>query len=80
MGVLGETHTLSKPRSTKAKAAAKAAPAKSGVLGETHTLGSTVTSSTLPFTGLKLWLFALVAAALISLGLIARRTTGDNRI
>ncbi|MCW2963969.1 MAG: hypothetical protein JWO17_1221 [Actinomycetia bacterium] len=46
-----------------------------GVLGATTRLGGNVASTTLPFTGLPLWIFALVAAALIGIGLTARRAS-----
>jgi hypothetical protein len=48
--------------------------AKGGVLGTTTRLGSTVAGSHLPFTGLPLWIFAAVAAALILLGFALRRS------
>lgn len=60
------------------KAKSKAKPA-GGVLGTTTRLGGTVGSSRLPFTGLSLWIYALVAAGLVGLGLVARRAA-DNRL
>jgi hypothetical protein len=48
------------------------------VLGATTRLGGTVASTTLPFTGLPLWIFALVAAGLIGLGLAFRRSSTDR--
>ncbi|MFL5953474.1 MAG: hypothetical protein ACJ76I_05110 [Gaiellaceae bacterium] len=53
--------------------AAKTKPA-GGVLGATTRLGHTVSSGRLPFTGLPLWIFALVAAGLIGVGAAARHT------
>jgi hypothetical protein len=50
-----------------------------GVLGATTRLGGKVASTTLPFTGLPLWIFALVAAGLIGIGLTVRRASA-NRI
>jgi hypothetical protein len=50
-----------------------------GVLGATTRLGGKVASTTLPFTGLPLWIFALVAAALIGIGFTVRRASA-NRI
>jgi hypothetical protein len=61
------------------KPTAKPKPA-GGVLGTTTRLGSTVASSTLPFTGLPLWIFALVAAALIGIGVATRRASANNRV
>jgi hypothetical protein len=68
-GVKGAAVTL---RPTKTKASG-------GVLGTTTRLGGTIASSRLPFTGLPLWIFALVALALIAVGLGIRRTS-TNRI
>lgn len=77
--VLGATATLKPTKSTKvASAPAKAKPA-GGVLGATARLGHTVAASHLPFTGLPLWIFTLVAAALIGAGLVVRRSSA-NRI
>ena len=45
-----------------------------GVLGTTTRLGGTVASTKLPFTGLSLWIFVLVAAALIAIGATVRRS------
>jgi len=67
--VLGATATL--------KAKPKAKPA-GGVLGTTTRLGGTVGSSRLPFTGLSLWMYALIAAGLIGAGLFARRAAADH--
>jgi hypothetical protein len=50
-----------------------------GVLGATTRLGGTVASTHLPFTGLPLWIFTLVAAGLIGIGLTVRRASA-NRI
>jgi hypothetical protein len=65
-GVLGATKSLSAPASTPTRAPA-------GVLGTLKTLGT----GTLPFTGLRLWIFELIALGLIGAGvatrLIARR-------
>jgi hypothetical protein len=67
-GVLGATHALHAP----------AAHAPAGVLGTIKTLGTSATSGTLPFTGLRLWIFELVALGLIGAGvatrLLARRS------
>jgi hypothetical protein len=49
-----------------------------GVLGATTRLGGTVAAAQLPFTGLPLWIFALVAAGLIVIGLAFRRTAADR--
>jgi hypothetical protein len=51
-----------------------------GVLGTVTHLGHTVASGTLPFTGLPLWIFALVAAALVAIGVLVRRSTAHDRI
>jgi hypothetical protein len=67
-GVKGATVAL-KP--TKAKPAG-------GVLGTTTRLGGKVASTRLPFTGLPLWMFALVAAGLISIGLTMRRVSASR--
>jgi hypothetical protein len=69
-GVKGAVVAL-KP--TKKKAAG-------GVLGTTTRLGGTIASTRLPFTGLPLWIFALVAAGLIGIGLTVRRASANNRI
>jgi hypothetical protein len=50
-----------------------------GVLGATTRLGGTIASTQLPFTGLPLWIFALVAAGLIGAG-VAMRRASSNRI
>ncbi len=50
-----------------------------GVLGATTRLGGKVAATRLPFTGLSLWIFALVAAGLIGVGLTMRRASA-NRI
>jgi hypothetical protein len=73
--VKGFAVTMKAPKTLKP---AKAKPA-GGVLGATKTLGGTTTSSTLPFTGLPLWIFALVAAGMIGVGLTMRRAAA-NRI
>jgi hypothetical protein len=49
-----------------------------GVLGTTTRLGGTIASTRLPFTGLPLWIFALVAAGLIGTGLVVRRGASNN--
>lgn len=51
----------------------KAKPA-GGVLGVTTRLGHTVAATRLPFTGLPLWIFVIVAATLIAIGAGVRRT------
>ncbi len=56
----------------------KAKPA-GGVLGTTTRLGGTIAATRLPFTGLPLWIFAIVAAGLIGIGLTMRRASA-NRI
>jgi hypothetical protein len=66
------------PKAPKTLQPAKAKPA-GGVLGATKTLGGTTTSTTLPFTGLPLWIFALAAAGMIGVGLTLRRASA-NRI
>jgi hypothetical protein len=67
-GVKGATATL-KPKAKK--------PA-GGVLGTTTRLGSTVASTNLPFTGLPLWIFVAIAAALILAGATVRRSAGNR--
>lgn len=67
-GVKGAVMTL-KPAKTK--------PA-GGVLGATTRLGGAVASAKLPFTGLSLWIFVLVAAALIGIGATVRRSASRN--
>ena len=80
-GVKGATVTL-KP--AKAQAVHKVAAAKTkakpagGVLGTTTHLGHVVASSRLPFTGLPLWIFVAVAAALILAGAAIRRSANDR--
>jgi hypothetical protein len=59
-GVLGAQATI----------APKAKPANGGVLGTT----GRIASSRLPFTGIELWIFAVVAAALIAAGATLRRS------
>jgi len=77
--VKGATVTL-KPKSNRVAAAATTKPKPAGgVLGATTRLGSTVTSTKLPFTGLPLWIFVAVAAALILTGAAVRRS-GHERI
>jgi hypothetical protein len=80
VGVKGVAITKKAPKAPKTHqpAQAQAQPA-GGVLGATKTLGSTTTSSTLPFTGLPLWIFALAAAGMIGVGLTLRRASA-NRI
>jgi hypothetical protein len=71
--VLGATATL-----TPAKAAAKpAAKRAGGVLGATARIGSAVASKNLPFTGLPLWIFVAVAAALVGAGVLVRRASDE---
>jgi hypothetical protein len=67
--VLGAVHTL-----PQAKAKSSSRPV-GGVLGATARLGRSVGAKTLPFTGLPLWLFALVAIGLIGVGLATQRMT-----
>jgi hypothetical protein len=69
-GVKGAVVTL-KPTKTK--------PA-GGVLGTTTRLGGTVASTKLPFTGLSLWIFLLVAAGLIAIGATMRRSAAREGI
>jgi hypothetical protein len=52
--------------------------AAGAVLGKTTRLGSPAGSSSLPFTGLPLWIFALLAAGLLGIGLATRHAS--NRI
>lgn len=68
-GVKGAHMTL-KPKATPAPAG--------GVLGTSTRLGSPASSSTLPFTGLPLWIFALVAASLLGVGLATRHASRDR--
>jgi cobalamin biosynthesis Mg chelatase CobN len=67
-GVKGASKTIVAPASHRPS---------HGVLGVAKTLGSSATSGTLPFTGLRLWIVELVALGLIGGGvamrLIARR-------
>jgi hypothetical protein len=56
---------------------AKAKPT-SGVLGATARIGRSVGARNLPFTGLKLWIFALLALALIAVGALARRASAHR--
>ena len=81
------TQTAKKTSAAKPAGAVKGAvatlrPAKKashgGVLGTTTRLGSTIKSSHLPFTGLPLWIFALVALALIAAGLVVRRSSAGR--
>jgi hypothetical protein len=51
-----------------------------GVLGTTTRLGGAVAAAKLPFTGLSLWIFALVAAALIAIGATVRRSASRSTI
>jgi hypothetical protein len=68
-GVLGAVSPL---------ASTKPHTASGGVLGAVTPLGRSVTAAKLPFTGLKLWIFALVALSLIGIGLAARRATAQR--
>jgi hypothetical protein len=70
-GSVKGAHATLKP--AKAKAAGS-------VLGKTTRLGSPAGSSTLPFTGLPLWIFALVAAGLLGIGLATRHAAGNRNI
>jgi hypothetical protein len=56
---------------------AKTKPA-GGVLGATTRLGGTVASTKLPFTGLALWIFVLIAAGLIGIGFTVRRASAHR--
>jgi hypothetical protein len=67
--VKGATATLTK---------AKKPASKGGVLGAAAKIGSTVASTRLPFTGLPLWIFVAVAAALIAIGFTVRRSARDQ--
>ena len=82
-GVAPATATPSSAGGVKGAAIAlrptKTKPA-GGVLGTTTRLGGTIASTRLPFTGLPLWIFALVAAGLIGIGVTLRRTSAANRI
>jgi hypothetical protein len=49
-----------------------------GVLGATTRLGGAVASTKLPFTGLALWIFALIAAGLIGIGFTVRRASAHR--
>ena len=70
----------------KFNAPAKASASKpaGGVLGATaragKSLGATATRGTLPFTGLPLWIAALIGMTLLTGGLVLRRSgTSSNR-
>ena len=60
-GVLGASKALTAPASKPA-----------GVLGTLKTLGTSATTGTLPFTGLRLWIVALIALGLIGTGVATR--------
>ena len=66
--MLGATATLTKPAKKPA----------GGVLGATAHLGKVVAGAKLPFTGLPLWIFVAVAAALVLAGVAIRRTAGHR--
>jgi len=66
-GVLGASKTLHAP---------SAHHAPGGVLGVAKTLGTSATSGTLPFTGLRLWIFGVIALGLIGAGLAMRLVAG----
>ena len=57
---------------------AKTPQASGGVLGTTVRLGKSVGGTTLPFTGLPLWIFAAVAVGLILIGSFARRAGAER--
>ena len=52
--------------------------ASAGVLGATVGFSKKVGGTTLPFTGLQLWIFAAVALGLILAGAFARRASADR--
>jgi hypothetical protein len=65
LGAITPLHSAAKPKAT------------GGVLGSIVSLGKKSSGSTLPFTGLPLWIFALVAAGLILVGAVARRAGSE---
>lgn len=66
-GVLGASKTLHAPG---------AHHAPGGVLGTSKTLGTPAASRTLPFTGLRLWIFAVIGLGLIGAGAAMRLASG----
>jgi len=80
-GVKGATATLKPAKAPvvhKVAAAATKPKPRGGVLGTTTHLGHVVASSRLPFTGLPLWIFVAVAAALILTGAAIRRSANSR--
>jgi hypothetical protein len=69
-GVLGAVSPL--------QSASPTPKATGGVLGSIVGLGKSTGTSILPFTGLPLWIFALVALGLIVVGAGARRATTER--
>ena len=69
---------MQSPASPPTPAAAQSQPA-GGVLGAVASapkaVAQTATSDTLPFTGIPLWIAALIGGALLATGLVLRRST-----
>jgi hypothetical protein len=68
-GVLGAVKALSAPAAPVLSAQPNA---NAGVLGTLAKIPSAATSGTLPFSGIRLWIFELVALGLIGLGVATR--------
>lgn len=78
-GVKGVSVVLKRAKAKPAVRPATKAKAAGGVLGTTSPLHSSITSATLPFTGLPLWPFLLGAVVLIAIGIASRYAAADRR-